>query len=158
MYNHEPPDYNCPFCKVAAGLEDEASYTVASDIVLRTNLVIGFISSHWWPCNPGHLILIPWDHYENIYDLPETCGTEIYRASREIALAMKTAYGCEGTSTRQHNEPAGMQEVWHFHQHVFPRYLDDGLYARTPERFLTTPSQRQPYAEKLRTALSDLKI
>ena len=120
MYNHEPPDYNCPFCKVAAGLEDEASYTVASDIVLRTNLVIGFISSHWWPRNPGHVILIPWDHYENIYDLPETCGTEIYRASREIALAMKAAYGCDGISTRQHNEPAGMQEVWHFHLHVFP--------------------------------------
>jgi histidine triad (HIT) family protein len=59
VYNHEPPDYICPFCKVAAGLEDEASYTVASDIVLRTNLVIGFISSHWWPCNPGHVILIP---------------------------------------------------------------------------------------------------
>ena len=84
VYNHEPPDYICPFCKVVAGLEDEASYTVASDIVLRTNLVIGFISWHWWPRNPGHVILIPWDHYENIYDLPETCGTEIYRASREI--------------------------------------------------------------------------
>ena len=71
---------------------------------------------------------------------------------------MKTAYGCEGISTRQHNEPAGMQEVWHFHLHVFPRYLDDGLYARTAERFLTTPSQRLPYAEKLRAELYNQKV
>ena len=94
VYNHEPPDYNCPFCKVAAGLEDEASYTVASDIVRQRY------------CTAYYEISCYWLH-----------------ATAFFAL-------------------------------VAP---EDGLYARTPERFLTTPSQRQPYAEKLRTALSDLK-
>ena len=155
MYNHQPPNYPCPFCKVAFAQEDESIYTVAQDIVLRTNLVVAFVSSHWWPRNPGHVILIPWEHYENIYDLPDQYGTEIFQASRRIALAMKVAYNCDGVSTRQHNEPAGNQEVWHFHQHIFPRYTGDDLYIRTAERFLTTPAQRQPYAEKLRTALTD---
>ena len=158
MYNHAPPDYQCPFCAVAAGQEDESTYTVTGDIVLRTDHVIGFISSHWWLRNPGHVILIPWDHYENIYDLPDTIGAKLFRASRLIALAMKTAYDCDGISTRQHNEPEGMQEVWHFHQHVFPRYADDELYARTAERFRTTPAQRLPYAEKLRSAVADLRL
>ena len=158
MYNHAPPDYQCPFCAVAAGQEDEFTYTVTGDIVLRTDHVIGFISSHWWPRNPGHVILIPWDHYENIYDLPDDIGAKLFRASRLIALAMKTAYDCEGISTRQHNEPEGMQEVWHFHQHVFPRFSDDELYARTAERFRTTPAQRLPYAEKLRSAMADLRL
>lgn len=156
MYNHAPPNYLCPFCTVASGQEHETVYTVASDIVLRTNLVVGFISSHWWPRNPGHVILIPWDHYENIYDLPDEYGTEIFRASRRIALAMKAAYGCDGVSTRQHNEPAGYQDVWHFHQHVFPRYTGDELYTRSAERFLTTPSKRRPYADRLRSALASV--
>ena len=154
MYNHAPPNYLCPFCTVASGQEHETVYTVASDIVLRTNLVVGFISSHWWPRNPGHVILIPCEHYENIYDLPDEYGTAIFQASRRIALAMKAAYGCDGLSTRQHNEPAGYQDVWHYHQHVFPRYAGDELYTRSAERFLTTPSQRRPYAEKLRVALA----
>lgn len=157
VYNHEPPDYSCPFCAVAAGQETESVYTVAGDVVLRNELVIGFVSSHWWPCNPGHAILIPSDHYENIYDLPDSYGAGIFQASRRIALAMKTAYGCDGVSTRQHNEPAGYQDVWHFHLHVFPRYTGDQLYTRTAERYLTTPSQRRPYAEKLRTALAQFK-
>lgn len=157
VYNHEPPDYSCPFCAVAAGQESESVYTVAGDVVLRISQVIGFISSHWWPRNPGHVILIPSEHYENMYDLPDSYGAGIFQASRRIALAMKTAYGCEGVSTRQHNEPAGYQEVWHFHQHVFPRYTGDELYTRTAERFLTTPSQRRPYAEKLKAALAHLK-
>ena len=156
MYNHAPPDYRCPFCAVAAGLENDFTYTVPGDVIYRTDLTIGFISSHWWPNNPGHVILIPRDHYENIYDLPESRATEIFRASRLVALAMKAAYNCDGISTRQHNEPAGNQDVWHFHQHVFPRIAGDDLYIRTRERYLTSPSRRRPYANKLRAALRDL--
>ena len=154
MYNHAPPHYHCPFCTIAAGLEADFCYTKADDVVLRTAFVTGFISSHWWPRNAGHLILIPNTHHENIYDLPDDLGAQRFRASRRVALALKEAYGSDGVSTRQHNEPAGNQDVWHFHLHVFPRYLDDGLYLRSAERFLTTTSQRRPYAEKLRRALT----
>ena len=154
MFNHAPPGYRCPFCAIAAGQEPVYCYTGADDVVLRTAHVTGFVSSHWWPRNAGHVILIPNAHHENIYDLPDTLGMWIFQASRQIAVALKQAYGCDGVSTRQHNEPDGMQEVWHFHLHVFPRYVADGLYVRTAERFFTTPAQRLPYAEKLRRALN----
>ena len=43
---------------------------------------------------------------------------------------LKEALACDGTSTRQHNEPAGNQhDMWHLHVHVFPRYDGDNLYA-----------------------------
>lgn len=156
MYSHAPPAYRCPFCAVASGLEVDYCYTVADDIVLRNDQFCGFISSHWWPGNRGHVLLIPNEHFENMYALPDEYGPGLLRASRRIALALKAVYGCEGVSTRQHNEPAGMQEVWHFHLHIFPRYAGDGLYARTAEQFLATPSQRRPYAEKLRRALNNI--
>ncbi len=111
MYNHAPPDYRCPFCVIAAGQEAEYCYTIGDDVVLRTEHVTGFISSHWWPRNAGHVILIPNAHYENIYDLPGLYGARLFQASRDVAIALKEAYGCDGVSTRQHNEPAGMQEV-----------------------------------------------
>jgi len=41
---------------------------------------------------------------------------------------MKQAWKCDGVSTRQHNEPAGNQDVWHYHMHVFPRWDNDDLY------------------------------
>ena len=153
MYNHAPPGYHCPFCAIVAGVEADFCYTNQADVVLRDPHVTGFISSHWWPRNPGHVILVPNAHHENIYELPDELGASLFCASRRIALAMKAAFGCDGVSTRQHNEPAGNQDVWHFHLHVFPRYADDDLYLRTAERTLTRPRQRLPYAKKLKSAL-----
>lgn len=95
----------------------------------------------------GHVIIVPHLHYENIYDLPLGAATEVHAMAKSVALAMKNAYGCEGISTRQHNEPAGNQDVWHYHLHVFPRYMDDGLYGS--ERSLMGTAERAVYARRL---------
>lgn len=153
MHTHAPINYRCPFCIVAAQQTDPAVETQPGDIVYTTSMVTAFIASHWWPNNPGHVIIIPNRHFENIFDLPLEDATAIHSAARTIALAMKQAYGCDGISTRQHNEPAGNQEIWHYHLHVFPRYHHDDLYALTNQRRRTTADERRPYAERLRTAI-----
>ncbi|MFO7169094.1 MAG: HIT family protein [Chloroflexota bacterium] len=150
MYSHAPPGYDCPFCRIARD-DFGPILTRPEDVVLRRPEVTAFISSHWWPRNPGHVLVIPNAHYENLYVLPDAAGAAIHAAARDVALAMKRAYGCAGISTRQHNEPAGQQEVWHYHLHVFPRYPGDALY--TSERRATAPEERAPYAERLRAAL-----
>lgn len=35
--------------------------------------------------------------------------------AKEVAVSMKKAYRCDGIFIRQHNEPAGGQTVWHYH-------------------------------------------
>lgn len=55
---------------------------------------------------------------------------------------------------RQHNEPGGGQDVWHFHVHVFPRQANDRLYETNSDTHLTTKDERAPYAKRLRTALT----
>ena len=148
MYNHAPSDYACPFCLIAEG--QGTDLTDEHDVVYRDASVTAFVSAAWWPNNPGHVIVIPNQHFENIYDLPLAFASEIHRVARDIALAFKAAYGCEGVSTRQHNEPAGNQDVWHYHLHVFPRYTGDELYLHLYQRRFTTPAERLPYATKLR--------
>jgi histidine triad (HIT) family protein len=152
MYTHAPSSYRCPFCLVAAGCEDPAVATRQADVVLRRDLALAFIAADWRPNNPGHVLVIPTLHYENLYALPFEAGAQIQAVVREVALAMKRAYGCAGVSTVQHNEPAGNQDVWHYHVHVFPRYPDDDLY-RSPKR-PTTPDERAPYAEWLQHELT----
>jgi histidine triad (HIT) family protein len=75
-----------------------------------------------------------------------------------VAIAFKEVYAAEGTSTRQHNEPAGYQEVWHYHLHVFPRYNKDYLNDLTFQRRLTTFEERRPYAEKLKRYFDGKRI
>jgi histidine triad (HIT) family protein len=86
------------------------------------------VNIKWWPNNPGGLLVIPIEHHENVYALPPQLGTPIQLAVRDAARALKSAFGCDGVSTRQHNEPAGNQDVWHHHTHVFPRWHGDDLY------------------------------
>jgi len=51
---------------------------------------------------------------------------------------------------RQHNEPAGNQDAWHYHVHVFPRFAGDDLYHTRPYPRFVDPERRRPYAVRLR--------
>jgi histidine triad (HIT) family protein len=148
MYNHAPNDYACPFCLLLKSIKNEHVLSVESDIFYRGDDVTAFISSHQWLNNPGHALVIPNQHYENIYDLPADLGGKVHQLAQQIALAMKAVYGCDGVSTRQHNEPDGNQDVWHYHLHVFPRYVDDNLYGS--EYFEMPVTERAQYASRLR--------
>jgi histidine triad (HIT) family protein len=143
---HAPSDYQCPFCALAAGVDADRQ----QDIVRRTAGALAFISPRWWPNNHGHVLVVPIRHYENLYELPPEAGHAVHDLVRDVAIAIRRTYGCEGVSTRQHNEPAGNQDAWHYHVHVFPRYADDELYASRPYPEFVTAEQRQPYAERLR--------
>ena len=152
MYNHAPDDYVCPFCLIVHDVEREPGASRCTDIVYRDDAVTALISSHQWPNNHGHVIIVPNAHYENIYDLPLDLAARIHALARAVALAMKAAYVCDGISTRQHNEPAGNQDVWHYHLHVFPRYIGDELY--TSRREFMPADERARYAAVLRSQLN----
>lgn len=156
MYNHAPENYDCHFCRLVNGLDNEG-WNTQSDVFWRTDHITAFVNVRWWARTPGHAIVIPNQHIENIYDLTPDIAVHVHEAARQIAIAFKRIYRCDGTSTRQHNEPAGYQEVFHYHLHVFPRYQDDRLYENHQDRHLTTREERLPYAQKLRDYFDDLK-
>ena len=151
MYNHAPAHYICPFCSLVQGIKNEHTSSVYSDSVYRDDTVAAFIGSHQWPHNHGNVIVIPITHYENLYDLPVEYAIDIHRVVKRIALAMKIVYQCGGISTRQHNEPDGNQDVWHYHIHVTPRYHNDEFY--TSSRALMAVEERARHAQKLRDYL-----
>lgn len=153
MHSHAPDNYACPICQIVAGIDDPDGWTTQQEIVIRNSSVIAWINPQWWPGNHGAVVISPVKHYENIYDLPPELAVHIQAAARVVSLAMKECYGCDGISTRQHNEPAGNQEVWHYHLHVFPRYVDDRLYERHREKQRFPIPDRVAYATRLRPVI-----
>jgi histidine triad (HIT) family protein len=148
MITHEPKDYKCPFCDFLAGKETD--YNRKQDIVYQNRLTTAFIAPKWWANNAGHVLVIPNSHYENIYSIPDDQLAEVYKTVKKVAQALRSTYECDGTSTRQHNEPAGNQDVWHFHVHVYPRYENDRLYHNHDQQGFAGAHARLPYAAKLR--------
>lgn len=64
--------------------------------MVRTGLATALISPRWWPRNRGHVLVVPNAHHENLYDLPREYGHAVQDVVREVAIAMRAAYGCAG--------------------------------------------------------------
>jgi len=148
MYNHAPPEYLCPFCLLVQGKENIQSQLKQMDIVFQTGDVMAFMATRKYPNNQGHMLIIPNEHFENIYDLPSDLLSKIHSLSRDIALAMKTEYQCDGILIRQQNEPAGDQNIWHYHLHVITRYQSDDFHSAQKSPF--EADERAKYAQRLR--------
>ncbi len=154
MYNHAPEDYVCPFCLIVKGIEHESVHSLQNDIVYRAREVTAFVGSHQWPNNHGNIIVIPNEHFENIYDLPVHFVPKMHEVAKAIALTFKLVYSCDGVSTRQHNELAGGQDVWHYHSHVTPRYQGDQLY--TSQREFMPAIERAKHADQIKPVLAEM--
>ncbi|MCK0509353.1 HIT family protein [Aromatoleum anaerobium] len=84
--------------------------------------------------NPGHALVVVKPHRANIYELDDDLASAAFRTAARVARAVKKAYGCEGVTLFQANEPAGAQTVFHFHIHVLPRWEGDGLALAWPAK------------------------
>ncbi|WP_231916015.1 HIT family protein [Microbacterium karelineae] len=149
--SHEPEGYSCPFCQLQRGVFDE--HNQPSDVVAVTERAYARIAPKWWPGNPGAVLVIPRAHVENIYDLSPADGHAVWELTQRVAIGIRASYECDGTSIRQHNEPAGNQDVWHLHVHVFPRYENDRLYQRQDDARWVAPTDREAFALRLKAAL-----
>lgn len=151
MYNHAPKDYKCPICLGVRGVENEQTLLKQADLVFRDEIVSVFINSFWTETVEGHVIVVPNDHYENIYDLPKEVGQRIFEIIQKMSSVLKKAYNCDGVTLRQNNEPAGNQHAFHYHHHIYPRYEGDLFNQNmTKKSILSQPEQRIEYVEKLK--------
>lgn len=151
MKSRAPKNYTCPICLGNQGIESDATLLHQADLVFQDEMIVVWINSFWIRGNEGHVIIVPKDHYGNIYDLPDEVGHRIFEMSKQCSLAIREAYGCDGITIRQNNEPAGDQHAFHYHMHVFPRYDgDDFNQELTKKSHLSEPEKRIEYVIKLK--------
>lgn len=110
-------DTNCIFCKIANG--DIPSKTLYEDDQFRVILDLG-------PATKGHALILPKEHYANLYELPDETAAKVMKLAKKLAIQMTERLGCEGFNLVQNNGELAGQTVFHFHMHLIPRYRDDG--------------------------------
>ena len=80
-------DSNCVFCKIANG--DIPSYTIYEDNDFR---VIFDIS----PATKGHALILPKNHYKNLFELDENVASKALVVAKKVAVALKEELNCDG--------------------------------------------------------------
>lgn len=149
MYNHSSKEYVCPICLGVRGTENENTLLRKTDLIFKDDNVSVFMNSFFIKGNEGHIIIVPNMHFEHFYDLPKDIGHSIIDCAKQYAIILKQAYKCDGVTIQQNNEPAGGQHAFHYHLHVFPRYISDSFYQNIKNKMNTTSEERAEYVRKI---------
>jgi len=108
---------NCIFCKIANG--EIPSRTLYEDERFRVILDLG-------PAAKGHALILPKEHFDNLYELPDDWCSDVMKLAKKMAAQMTEKLHCDGFNLVQNNGTAAGQTVFHFHMHLIPRYDNDG--------------------------------
>lgn len=107
---------DCIFCKLANGVFATRSIYEDEDFNVILDLA---------PATKGHALILPKQHADNIYDLPDDTAAKVFVLAKKLAQMMTERLGCEGFNIVQNNGTVAGQTVFHFHLHLIPRYADD---------------------------------
>ena len=110
-------DDTCIFCRIAAG--EIPSKTLYEDDEFRVILDLG-------PATKGHALILPKNHYRNLFELPKEQAEKAIVLAKKMALRMQEKLHCDGLNLVQNNGETAGQTVFHFHIHLIPRYEGDG--------------------------------
>jgi len=108
----------CLFCRIAAG-------KLPSSVVFRDAGTLAFMDLN--QPTRGHVLVIPQRHSVDITDISREDAASVMETTRVVANAVKRAMQADGIQLWQSNGKAAMQEVFHFHMHIFARYHDDDI-------------------------------
>lgn len=118
MKTDHQKEENCIFCKIVDG-------TIPAHKIFEDEETLAFLDIH--PNNHGHTLIIPKDHFENIYGTPPETLCRMMLVVQKMAVAVKNGVDADGINIVMNNESAAGQEVPHGHIHVIPRFNEDGF-------------------------------
>ena len=140
------PD-DCVFCAIAAGETD-------AHVVFEDDASLAFLDNR--PLFEGHSLLIPREHLETIWDLPDKLLATLFANARLLSQAVREAMDAQGAFIASNNIVS--QSVPHFHIHVVPRNRKDGLRGFFwPRTKYDSDAQATRSAEAIRNAVAKLR-
>ena len=138
---------DCIFCRILAG-------DAAGSYVYRDEQCAAFMDVQ--PVNPGHLLVVPTRHAASLAELDAPTAGRLMQVAQRLAAALRASgLRCEGVNLLLADGKAAMQEVFHVHLHVFPRFVGDGFGLRFGPDYHSRPPREalEAAAAQLRTAL-----
>jgi len=103
---------NCIFCKIVKG--EIPSQRVHHE----EGSIVSFPDAH--PVRPGHTLVVPREHYQWFYDLPDALADRLFKVARHLAKKLKEEAGADYVQLSIVGK-----DVPHVHIHLIPRTFGD---------------------------------
>jgi histidine triad (HIT) family protein len=133
----------CRFCGIVAGEE-------RAHVIFEDEISLAFLDHR--PLFPGHSLLVPREHHETIWDLPDPLIGPLFANAKSLSAAIRTAMDSQGAFIALNNVVS--QSVPHLHVHLVPRNRKDGLRGFFwPRRKYDSEEHTRETAEAIRAVL-----
>jgi histidine triad (HIT) family protein len=139
---------DCIFCRILAG-------EIPGSFVFRDDHIAAFMDIR--PVNAGHILVVPVRHAAYLADIDAETAAAVMRVGQNVAAGIRASgIQCEGINLFLADGEAAMQEIFHVHLHVFPRFAGDGFGLRFSPEYYTRRAKREELdqtAARIRAAL-----
>ncbi len=134
----------CIFCDINSG--EIPSITIYENEEFRVML-------DRFPATKGHILIIPKEHVEDVYDLDPELAGRLFELATRFAGIIKRTFDNDGINIIQNNGKAAGQTVFHYHLHMIPRYEDDNIQLGWAVNNDVTIETLQEHASKIKNQM-----
>ena len=113
---------SCIFCDALKAGNDREAW-----IVYRGQY--SFIILNTFPYTSGHIMVVPYEHVDELQKLTSDAAHEIMDLSRKIETVLREVYNPDGINLGMNiGKAAGAGVAGHIHMHVLPRWTADSNF------------------------------
>lgn len=112
----------CVFCELVKLGDDEKAH-----IVYRGKHC--FVVLNAFPYTPGHVMIVPYQHLDELRKLPQEAANEMIALSQRMESVLRELYHPDGINLGMNiGKAAGAGIAGHIHMHALPRWVADANF------------------------------
>jgi ATP adenylyltransferase len=136
----------CVFCEAVKSPDDKAF------IVHRGQNC--FVILNTYPYTPGHVMVVPYAHLDELQKLPGETANEMMTLSQRMERVLRELYHPDGINLGMNiGKAAGAGIAGHIHMHVLPRWVADANFMSVVGETRVLPETLDATWARMREAL-----
>jgi ATP adenylyltransferase len=137
----------CVFCNAAKETDDAKAH-----IVYRGKNC--FVILNAFPYTPGHVMIVPYAHLDELQKLPSDAANEMIALSQRMETVLRDLYHPDGINLGMNiGKAAGAGIAGHIHMHVLPRWVADANFLSVVGETRMLPETLDVTWERMRKAM-----
>jgi len=139
----------CVFCDAANAGDDRKAL-----IVHRGTHC--FIILNMFPYTPGHVMIVPYLHLDELRKLPPEAAKEMMELSQRMESILRELYRPDGINLGMNiGKAAGAGIAGHIHMHVLPRWVADANFLSVVSETRVLPETLEETWRRMKAALQE---
>jgi ATP adenylyltransferase len=138
----------CVFCNAAREKDDAKAY-----VVYRGERC--FVILNAYPYTPGHVMIVPYEHLDELQKLPTDAANEMMTLSQRMETVLRELYHPDGINLGMNiGKAAGAGIAGHLHMHELPRWVADSNFVSVVGETRVLPETLDVTWARMRVALT----